>query len=267
MRSAPTIRAIVLDFNGTLAQDDHLVAPLYVDMFASVGLSLTVEDYHREFARDVRPRGRRARAPASRAAGRSGASGRARQGPSSRGTWPQSPTSLRSPSTRSNSSAPPLSASPLAITSGAFRREIEHVLSCNGCAGLLHDGRGDRRCDERQARSRGIRARAWPAERPHRRRPADRASGKRSPSKTRPAARRPRGPRRCGWRRSADWATSRPAGTRTWSIERLDRASLERMLALGSEGRGLMNPELELICDQVPELASPGRRLHRSRAG
>ena len=44
------IRAIVLDFNGTLAQDDHLVAPLYVDMFASVGVPLTVEDYHRELA-------------------------------------------------------------------------------------------------------------------------------------------------------------------------------------------------------------------------
>src|ERR1700726_4790150 len=44
------IRAIVLDFNGTLAQDDHLVAPLYVDMFASVGVPLTVEHYHRELA-------------------------------------------------------------------------------------------------------------------------------------------------------------------------------------------------------------------------
>jgi HAD superfamily hydrolase (TIGR01509 family) len=44
------VRAIVLDFNGTLAQDDHLVAPLYVDGFASVGATLTVEGYHREFA-------------------------------------------------------------------------------------------------------------------------------------------------------------------------------------------------------------------------
>lgn len=44
------IRAILLDFNGTLAQDDHLVASLYVDMFASVGVPLTVEAYQRELA-------------------------------------------------------------------------------------------------------------------------------------------------------------------------------------------------------------------------
>jgi beta-phosphoglucomutase len=44
------IRAIVLDFNGTLAQDDHVVGPLYVDMFASVGVPLTIEDYHRDLA-------------------------------------------------------------------------------------------------------------------------------------------------------------------------------------------------------------------------
>jgi HAD superfamily hydrolase (TIGR01509 family) len=44
------VRAIVLDFNGTLAQDDHLVAPLYVDTFASVGVPLTAEEYHRELS-------------------------------------------------------------------------------------------------------------------------------------------------------------------------------------------------------------------------
>jgi HAD superfamily hydrolase (TIGR01509 family) len=48
--SGCSIRAIVLDFNGTLAQDDHLVAPLYVEAFASLGLALTVEEYHRELA-------------------------------------------------------------------------------------------------------------------------------------------------------------------------------------------------------------------------
>jgi beta-phosphoglucomutase-like phosphatase (HAD superfamily) len=44
------IRAIVLDYNGTLAQDNHLVAPLYVQGFAAAGTELTVEEYHREFA-------------------------------------------------------------------------------------------------------------------------------------------------------------------------------------------------------------------------
>jgi beta-phosphoglucomutase len=44
------IRAIVLDFNGTLAQDNDLVAPLYVDMFASVGVPLSAEDYYQDLA-------------------------------------------------------------------------------------------------------------------------------------------------------------------------------------------------------------------------
>ncbi len=35
--SVAEIRAIVLDFSGTLAQDDHLVAPLHVEMFSSPG--------------------------------------------------------------------------------------------------------------------------------------------------------------------------------------------------------------------------------------
>ncbi|MHB8692625.1 MAG: HAD family hydrolase [Solirubrobacteraceae bacterium] len=44
------VRAIVLDFNGTLAQDDHIVAPLYVEAFASLGLSLTAAEYHRDLS-------------------------------------------------------------------------------------------------------------------------------------------------------------------------------------------------------------------------
>jgi beta-phosphoglucomutase len=45
-----TIRAIVLDFNGTLAQDDHLISRLCVDAFATVGAPLEVEEYYRELA-------------------------------------------------------------------------------------------------------------------------------------------------------------------------------------------------------------------------
>jgi HAD superfamily hydrolase (TIGR01509 family) len=44
------IRAIVLDFNGTLAQDDDILAPLYVEAFASLGLPLTIEEYHRDLS-------------------------------------------------------------------------------------------------------------------------------------------------------------------------------------------------------------------------
>jgi beta-phosphoglucomutase len=43
-------RAIVLDFNGTLASDDDVVAPLYVEAFASLGVPLTVEEYHRDLS-------------------------------------------------------------------------------------------------------------------------------------------------------------------------------------------------------------------------
>jgi beta-phosphoglucomutase-like phosphatase (HAD superfamily) len=48
--SGRSIRAIVLDFNGTLAQDHHLVAPIFIDAFASIGVPLTVDEYHRELA-------------------------------------------------------------------------------------------------------------------------------------------------------------------------------------------------------------------------
>ena len=44
------IRAIVLDFNGTLVQDDDVVAPLYIEIFASVGVPLTVEEFQRDLA-------------------------------------------------------------------------------------------------------------------------------------------------------------------------------------------------------------------------
>jgi beta-phosphoglucomutase len=40
----------VLDFNGTLADDGHIMAPLFVELFASLGLELTVEQYHRDLA-------------------------------------------------------------------------------------------------------------------------------------------------------------------------------------------------------------------------
>jgi hypothetical protein len=40
----------VLDLNGTLAQDDHFVGPLYVDIFASIRAPLAVREYHRGLA-------------------------------------------------------------------------------------------------------------------------------------------------------------------------------------------------------------------------
>lgn len=125
------IRAIVLDFNGTLAQDDHLVAPLYVEMFASLGLPLTVEDYHREFAampdRDVAELAlRRAGLPVDEP--RRDALVRARLEAYLAAVADEPPVAehaldfVRAAADRVE----------LAITSGAFRREIEHVLSGAG---------------------------------------------------------------------------------------------------------------------------------------
>lgn len=45
-----SIRAIVLDFNGTVAQDNDLVVSIYADTFASIGVELTAEEYHRDLA-------------------------------------------------------------------------------------------------------------------------------------------------------------------------------------------------------------------------
>lgn len=50
LRRQSDIRAIVLDFNGTLAQDNDLVAQIYVDTFASIGAELTVQEYQHELA-------------------------------------------------------------------------------------------------------------------------------------------------------------------------------------------------------------------------
>ena len=126
------IRAVVLDFNGTLAQDDHIVAPLYVEMFASVGVSLTVEDYHREFA--AMPDERAAEVALRRAGlavdeARRDALVRARLEGYMAAVIDEPPIS----SPRSSSSARPSPrGSTSAITSGAFRSEIEHVVSAAG---------------------------------------------------------------------------------------------------------------------------------------
>ncbi len=48
--SGAAVRALLLDFNGTLAQDDHLIVPLVIDGFALLGVSLTAAEYHRELA-------------------------------------------------------------------------------------------------------------------------------------------------------------------------------------------------------------------------
>jgi beta-phosphoglucomutase len=127
------VRAIVLDFNGTLAQDHHVMPALYVEAFASLGVSLTVEDYHRELA--ALPD----RVVFGLALARAG--------------LPADPAHLDA-LVRARidgylaavTSGQPIDADaiafveaaaarvPLAIASGAFRREIDHVLSAAGLA-------------------------------------------------------------------------------------------------------------------------------------
>lgn len=129
--SVAEIRAIVLDFNGTLAQDDHLVAPLYVEMFASLGLPLTVEEYHREFAaipdRDVAELAlRRAGLPVDETRREMLVTARLEGYLAAVADEPpiaeHALDFVRAAAARVE----------LAITSGAFRREIEHVVSAAG---------------------------------------------------------------------------------------------------------------------------------------
>ncbi len=126
------VRAMVLDFNGTLAQDDHLVAPLYVDTFASVGVPLTVEQYHRELSalpdRDVFELAlSRAGLPAD-ASHRDALVRRRVEGYLEAVASAQPIDAAAAAFVRAASERVAL-----AIASGAFRKEIEYVL---GAAGL-----------------------------------------------------------------------------------------------------------------------------------
>ena len=126
------IRAIVLDFNGTLAQDDHVVAPLYVRGFAAAGAELTVEQYHREFAATpdhlafseaIRRAGRpvdAAERDALVAARRQGYLDAVAEDPP---VAEHARAFVRAAAARGIR---------LGVTSGAFREEIEHVLRAAG---------------------------------------------------------------------------------------------------------------------------------------
>jgi beta-phosphoglucomutase len=125
------VRAIVLDFNGTLAQDDHVVAPLYVETFASVGVPLTVEEYHRDLSalpdREVFELAlARAGLPADEAHRdalvRTRVQGYLNAVASAQPIDAAAIAFVRAASERVA----------LAIVSGAFRREIEYVLNAAG---------------------------------------------------------------------------------------------------------------------------------------
>ncbi len=52
--------ALVLDFNGTISDDEQLLEELYRALFAEIGLDLSGERYQREFAGLSDPRSSRA---------------------------------------------------------------------------------------------------------------------------------------------------------------------------------------------------------------
>lgn len=121
----------MLDFNGTLAQDDQLVAPLYVDAFASVGVPLTAAQYHRELSalpdRDVFELAlARAGLPADAshrdALVRTRVAGYLDAVAIAQPIGPAAAAFVRAASDRVS----------LAIASGAFRKEIEYVLQAAG---------------------------------------------------------------------------------------------------------------------------------------
>ena len=231
--SVAEIRAIVLDFNGTLAQDDHLVAPLYVEMFASLGLPLTAEDYHREFAampdrdgaevalrraglpvdeaapgrardgqaRGIHRRGRR-RAPDRRARARLRPGSRARGSSwrSPRGRFGARSSTSCQPRASGTISGPSVSIDDVANGKPDPRGSVRALAVLNAVAG------------------------------------ASRRSSltRRSPSRTRPRARRPHGRPACAWQRSAGSDTTEGSGYADLVVERLDRGALAQMLVLGS---------------------------------
>jgi beta-phosphoglucomutase len=234
--ASDAIRAILLDFNGTLAQDDHLVAPLYVDMFASVGVSLTAEDYHRNLGamsdREVAELAlRRAGLPFDQA--RRDALVRARVEGYMAAVADDPPIAehalefVRAAAERV----------PLAITSGAFRREIEHVLSATGVRGYfttvvaiddVTNGKPDPEGFERALAQLNALTGADPPIEPRQTVAVEDATG--GAQAARAAEMWVAAIRGLGYEPASGYADI--------LIERLDRASLERMLALGSEGRG-----------------------------
>ncbi len=130
----PWVRAIVLDFNGTLAQDDHLIGPLFVETLARVGAALTMDEYHRELA--ALP-DRRAFELALERAGlpldesRLDALVRARIEGYRLAVLEAQPIAEHAIAFVRAAARQRL---PLAIASGAFRREIEYVLAAAGIA-------------------------------------------------------------------------------------------------------------------------------------
>ena len=117
-----TARALVFDFNGTLSHDEPVLYAIYADLFAEHGRPLTEADYFGRLAGNteeaiiggwlgVEGEGLRgARRGANRAL------------PAARPTDPTVPAAIRDAVRHAASRVP------VAVVSGAYRREIEPVL-------------------------------------------------------------------------------------------------------------------------------------------
>ena len=187
-------RALVFDFNGTLSHDEPVLYAIYAELFAEHGRPLTEDDYFGTLAGNTEEAiiggwlgvdGRRAR--------------RARRG-AHRPVRPPAPTARRSPRRSARRCDTPPARVPVAVVSGAYRREIEPVLEAPGLAERVTAIVAADDVDARQARPRGLR----PGARCARRRPGARRTSSRS-----------RTPRRASPRRAPQACAASPCGART----------------------------------------------------
>ena len=164
-------RAVVFDFNGTISDDEPLLAELCTLIFGEIGIDVTEERYFSEFARLLRPRDRRTRArptpdrPTTDRRAAAGASPRPphRALPRPRLDWAnrirRSPACVREIAERV----------PVAVASGAVRRGGRGRARGQRPA-PAHGGRARPTTSPGEARPRGLPDRARPARRPRCRR-------------------------------------------------------------------------------------------------
>jgi beta-phosphoglucomutase len=132
------MRAVIFDFNGTLSDDEPLLAEIFVDMAAELGVPITTDDYWRDFAGLSDP------AIVDALLDRAAAGDAAPVADAHAGRAQQRQVLLRRRVEDYKRRVPPVAEDvvalvrsldvPLAVASGAAREEVEHVL---GAAGLL----------------------------------------------------------------------------------------------------------------------------------
>ena len=148
------VRAVAFDFNGTLSQDEPIMCAVYRELFAEQGRPMTEADYYDTLAGNTEEAiiggwlgvdgDELARLVAERIAATE------RRSPTARPSRPRCAKRSRYAAERV----------PVAVVSGAFRREIEPVLEAAGISGMFTALVTADDVDQRQAGSRELRA-SW----------------------------------------------------------------------------------------------------------